>query len=374
MLAHLPPPLPPGATIGILGGGQLGRMLVLAAARLGYRACVFSPEACAPAAQVTNRVVIAAYDDKPALARFAAEADVVTYEFENIPFATATVVADRALVRPSPEVLAICQDRNREKAFLARIGAPVAENVPVTDAADLVTAVGRIGRPAVLKSARFGYDGKGQVRIDDTTDLTAAWADMRSASDTASGPAGILEAWVDFALEISVIVARSVSGETKAFVPVQNIHEHHILRRTIAPAPIAAPVAAAALDLAHGLARAIGLVGVLAIEMFVGRDGRLLVNELAPRPHNSGHWTIDACPTSQFEQCVRAITGLPLGPTAPFADAVMDNLLGAEADDWLKIAAEPGARLHLYGKDSTRPGRKMGHVTRLTAHRRTDQG
>jgi len=366
MPMQLPPPLPPGATIGILGGGQLGRMLVLAAARLGYRTIVFSPEANAPAAQVTNSTIIAAYDDERALARFAAETDVVTYEFENIPFATAAAVADRALVRPSPEVLAICQDRNREKAFLARVGVPVTANIPIADAADLVAAVGQIGRPAVLKSARFGYDGKGQVRIDDTTDLAGAWAELQSAVGTGSGPAGILEAWVDFALEISVIVARSVHGETKAFVPVQNIHEHHILRRTIAPAPIAAPVAAAALDLAHAIARGMGLIGVMAIEMFVGHDGRLLVNELAPRPHNSGHWTIDACPTSQFEQCVRAITGLPLGSTAPFASAVMDNLLGAEADDWLRIAAEPGARLHLYGKDSIRPGRKMGHVTRLT--------
>ena len=374
MPMQLPPPLPPGATIGILGGGQLGRMLVLAGARLGYRACVFSPEADAPAAQVTNRAIVAAYDDAQALARFAAATDVVTYEFENVPYATAAAVAERALVRPSPDVLAICQDRNREKAFLARIGAPVATNIPVADAADLVTAAQHIGRPAVLKSARFGYDGKGQVRIDTTTDLAGAWAELQSAAGAGSGPAGILEAWIDFALEISVIVARSVRGETKAFVPVQNIHEHHILKRTIAPAPIAAPVAAAALDLAHGIAHALGLVGVLAIEMFVGRDGRLLVNELAPRPHNSGHWTIDACPTSQFEQCVRAITGLPLGSTAPFGSAVMDNLLGAEASDWLKIAAEPGARLHLYGKDGIRPGRKMGHVTRLTARRGTDEG
>ncbi len=371
---QLPPPLPPGATIGILGGGQLGRMLVLAAARLGYHAFVFSPEANAPAAQVTNSTIIAAYDDERALARFAAETDVVTYEFENIPFATAAAVADRALVRPSPDVLAICQDRNREKAFLARIGAPVTANIPIADAADLVAAVGQIGRPAVLKSARFGYDGKGQVCIDDTTDLAGAWAELQSTVGTGSGPAGILEAWVDFALEISVIVARSVHGETKAFVPVQNIHEHHILKRTIAPAPIAAPVAAAALDLAHAIARAMGLIGVMAIEMFVGRDGRLLVNELAPRPHNSGHWTIDACPTSQFEQCVRAITGLPLGPTVPFAPAVMDNLLGAEASDWLRLAAEPGARLHLYGKDSIRPGRKMGHVTRLTARGAGEDG
>lgn len=374
MPLQLPPLLPPGATIGILGGGQLGRMLVLAAARLGYRCCVFSPEANAPAAQVTNSTIIAAYDDERALARFAAETDVVTYEFENIPFATAAAVADRALVRPSPDVLAICQDRNREKAFLARIGAPVTANIPIADAADLVAAVGQIGRPAVLKSARFGYDGKGQVRIDDTTDLAGAWAELQSTVGTGSGPAGILEAWVDFALEISVIVARSVHGETKAFVPVQNIHEHHILKRTIAPAPVAAPVAAAALDLAHAIARAMGLIGVMAIEMFVGRDGRLLVNELAPRPHNSGHWTIDACPTSQFEQCVRAITGLPLGPTVPFAPAVMDNLLGAEASDWLRLAAEPGARLHLYGKDSIRPGRKMGHVTRLTARAAGEDG
>ena len=363
MLAPSPPPLPPGATIGILGGGQLGRMLILAAARLGYRSCVFSPEKDSPAGQVTNRAIVAEYADKSALAAFAAQTDVVTYEFENVPFATAAFVAGRTPVRPSPEVLAICQDRNREKAFLARTGIPVAANLPITDTASLTAALAQIGRPAVLKSARFGYDGKGQVLISEGDDPPAAWAAMKAASD--SGPAGILEAWVDFALEISVIVARSAAGETATYVPVQNVHEHHILRRTIAPAPIAAPIAAAAEDIAQGIAQAIGLVGVLAIEMFVGRDGRLLVNELAPRPHNSGHWTIDACPTSQFEQCVRAITGLPLGPTTRFTDAVMENLLGAEADDWPRIAAEPGARLHLYGKDESRPGRKMGHVTRL---------
>ena len=359
--ADTPAPLAPGAVIGVLGGGQLGRMLTLAAARLGYRCHVYSPDDDAPAAQVTNRATVASYDDEPALAAFARACDVITYEFENIPSACTTFLAERACLRPSAFVLAICQDRLKEKDFLARIGAPVAPYAVVRDPAGLHAALTRIGRPAVLKTARLGYDGKGQTTIADGTDEAAAWA----ALDAEGGSVGVLEAFVDFTAEVSVIIARGADGSLAAFDPVQNIHENHILKRTLAPAPLPAAILDGADRLAREIACALDLVGVLAVEMFVHRDGRLLVNELAPRPHNSGHWTIDACACSQFEQCVRAIAGLPLGSTARFADAVMDNLLGDDAARWLALLAEPGARLHLYGKAEMRPGRKMGHVTRL---------
>jgi 5-(carboxyamino)imidazole ribonucleotide synthase len=356
-------PLPPGSVIGILGGGQLGRMLALAAAKLGYRCHVFSPEADGPATLVTDRATIAAYDDGAALAAFAAAVDVITYEFENVPAAAAYAVARHAPIRPTPDVLAICQDRIREKKFLTAVGAPTCRYRSLRSADDLVKALAELHPPAVLKSARFGYDGKGQVAIDAGTDPATAWAEMQGSAGDATG---ILETRVAFTMEISVIVARADSGATAAFVPVQNIHEQHILKRTIAPAPIPAGLADDATVLAGRIAEAIDLVGVLAVEMFVTRDGRLLVNELAPRPHNSGHWTIDACFTSQFEQSVRAICGLPLGTPERHSDAVMENLLGDEVARWQDILAEPALHLHLYGKTEIRPGRKMGHVTRLT--------
>lgn len=357
-------PLPPGSVIGVLGGGQLGRMLALAAARIGYRCHVFSPEDDAPAAQVTNRATVAAYDDEAALAAFARACDVITYEFENIPAACAAFLAARAPLRPSAGVLATCQDRVAEKDFLAGIGVPVAPYAAVADTAALDAALAWIGRPAVLKTARLGYDGKGQTTIGAATDPAAAWAVLQGAGGSGIG---VLEGFVDFAAEISVIVARGADGAIAAFEPVQNIHENHILRRTLAPAPLPADRLAEADRLAREIARALDLVGVLAVEMFVTGDGRVLVNELAPRPHNSGHWTIDACASSQFEQCVRAICGLPLGATARLADAVMENLLGTEVARWPELIAEPGARVHLYGKAEARPGRKMGHVTRLIA-------
>lgn len=354
-------PLPPGSVIGILGGGQLGRMLALAAARLGYRCHIFTPEDDAPAVQVTNRATIAGYDDQAALIAFARGCDVVTYEFENIPAAAAATVSEYAAERPSARILAICQDRVAEKSFLNGIDVPTTEFTVVADADELALRLNAFGRPAVLKTARLGYDGKGQVLIRAQTAETA-WAEMQAASADRSG---ILERWVDFTAEISVIIARSLSGATAAYIPVENVHEHHILKRTIAPARLPADLAARAVAIAERIAGAIGLVGILAVEMFVTRDGRLLVNELAPRPHNSGHWTIDACAVSQFEQCVRAITGLPLGSPERHSDAVMENLLGDEVLQWPTLAADPAARLHLYGKAEVREGRKMGHVTRL---------
>jgi 5-(carboxyamino)imidazole ribonucleotide synthase len=356
-------PLVPGSVIGILGGGQLGRMTALAAARFGYLCHVFTSDEDAPAAQVSRRVTFADWRDEDALSAFAADCDVVTYEFENIPSSAAAFVAERVALRPGADVLATCQDRVTEKRFLGAIGVPTATWMHAGDAAALGGAVAAIGTPAVLKSARLGYDGKGQVAIGPGADLAAAWAEMAASGEAA----GVVEAWVEFALEISVVVARSAAGSVAAYVPVENRHENHVLRRTIAPAPITTDVAARADHLARDIAEKLGLVGVLAVEMFVGVDGTVLVNELAPRPHNSGHWTIDACTVSQFEQCVRAIAGLPLGPTERHADAVMENLLGDEVECWREVACDPGARLHLYGKREVRPGRKMGHVTRLAA-------
>jgi 5-(carboxyamino)imidazole ribonucleotide synthase len=351
--------LPPGAVIGILGGGQLGRMTVLAAARLGYRCHVFAPEPDCPAAQVTNLATIAAYEDTDALTRFARAVDVITIEFENLPLGPVVELARAKPVRPAPEALAICQDRAKEKTFLHRIGAPTTRYWVVRDARDLARALEEHGGRAVLKTARFGYDGKGQLPVHSGADSGAAWQAL-------GAEAGVLEAWVDFAAELSVITARAADGEMVSYPPVQNHHEDHILARTIAPAPIAPELAAEAIALAERIATALEIVGLLAVEMFVTRDHRLLVNELAPRPHNSGHWTIDACAVSQFEQLVRAVCGLPLGAPAPFAGAVMDNLLGAAAGGWLDLLTEPGARVHLYGKREIRPGRKLGHVTRLS--------
>jgi 5-(carboxyamino)imidazole ribonucleotide synthase len=350
--------LAPGATIGILGGGQLGRMTALAAARLGYRCHVFAPEPDAPAMQVTNRATVAPYDDPAALARFAGAVDVVTIEFENLPLAPLIELARARPMRPAPEVLAICQDRVKEKAFLRGIDVPLARHWIVRDARELALALLEHGGRAVLKTARLGYDGKGQSALEPDADVDAAWAGLGSEI-------GVLEARVDFEREISVITARAEGGARATYPPVENQHREHILARTIAPAVLAPELAAAARALAERIAAALGVVGLLAVEMFVTRDGGLLVNELAPRPHNSGHWTIDACAVSQFEQLVRAVCGLPLGAPEPFADAVMDNLLGAAVETWPQLLAEPGARVHLYGKREVRPGRKLGHVTRL---------
>jgi 5-(carboxyamino)imidazole ribonucleotide synthase len=352
-------PIPPGSTIGIMGSGQLGRMTALAAARLGYRCHVFSPEADSPAEHVAAATV-APYTDRAALKRFARDVDVVTFEFENVPHDCVKLLSERVCVRPSWECLHISQDRLREKNYMASIGVPTAACAEVTSANALTRAAANLGRPAVLKTTRLGYDGKGQVMVKADTDPQAAWAEM-------GAEVGILESFIDFEREISVIVARTPDGQSVAFDPVENRHVNHILDTTIAPAPISAALAQEAVDIAGRIAQSMDLIGLLAAEMFVTRLSGILVNEIAPRPHNSGHWTIDACVTSQFEQFVRAICGLPLGSPERHSDAVMKNLIGTDVEDWREHLSDGGAKVHLYGKAETRSGRKMGHVTRLFA-------
>jgi 5-(carboxyamino)imidazole ribonucleotide synthase len=303
---------------------------------------------------VTPLATVAAYDDLAALARFAAAVDVVTFEFENVPADTVAALAARKTVHPRAEILAICQDRLKEKDFLRAEGVATTRYARVASARDLAA----IAPPAILKTARWGYDGKGQAAIAPGDDPAEAWARLGKAE-------AILEARVDFQCEISVIVARGGDGAMASYPAVENRHVDHILDTTIAPAAIAPALAAEADRVAHHVAERLDLVGVLAVEMFVTKDGALLVNELAPRPHNSGHWTIDACASSQFEQLARAVCGLPLGSTERHSDAVVKNLIGAEIEGWREALDDPAARLHLYGKNVARPGRKMGHVTRL---------
>jgi len=352
------PMLPPGSTIGILGGGQLGRMTAMAAARLGYRTHVFANEPDAPAAQVSAAATVAAFADAAAVARFAAAVDVATCEFENVPAAAMRRVAAKRPLLPRPEIVEIAQDRLREKNFLRSIGVATAEYREVASPDALAEAMREVGCPAVLKTVRLGYDGKGQVLLAADSDPADAWRRMGAT-------VGILESFVDFRCEVSVILARGGDGEIAAYPPVENRHVNHILHRTSAPARLAPEVAAAATAIARHIAERLELVGVLAVEMFVTQSEAILVNELAPRPHNSGHWTIDACLTSQFEQLVRAICGLPLGATEHHSDAVMTNLIGREVEGWRAVLDDPRARLHLYGKSKIRPGRKMGHITRL---------
>jgi 5-(carboxyamino)imidazole ribonucleotide synthase len=350
--------LPPGGTIGILGGGQLGRMTAMAAARLGYRTHIFVSEADAPAVQVSSAATIAPFGDARAVARFAAAIDIATFEFENIPAGLARRISGKRPVLPRPEILEITQERLREKDFLREVGIATTDYRAVRDPDALAGAMRELGLPAVLKTVRFGYDGKGQVLVTAETAPEEAWRRM-------GGPVGILEGFVDFRCEVSVIVARGQDGSLAVYPPVENRHVDHILDTTIAPAQLPAETAAEAERIARHVAERLDLVGVLAVEMFVTRSGALLVNELAPRPHNSGHWTIDACATSQFEQLVRAICGLPLGSTERHADAVMTNLIGKDVGRWREALDDPQAKLHLYGKSKTRPGRKMGHITRL---------
>ncbi len=353
----------PGSAIGILGGGQLGRMTVEAASRLGYRCRIYCPEKDAPAREIAAGCIVAAYDDRAALEEFARSVDVVTFEFENVPSATGEILAAIKPTRPAPSVLHIAQERLREKRFLREIGVPVTKFAAIARREELDDAAAAIGLPAILKSASFGYDGKGQSRIDGPADFDAAWENAMGQSGL--GRQAILEGLVDFALEISVVIARGLDGGMRAYVPVENRHRDHILSETIAPAKIAPEIAGRATQVAERVVEKIGLVGLMGVEMFVTRDGSVLVNELAPRPHNSGHWTMDACVTGQFEQFVRAICGLPLGSPERHSDAVMQNLLGDGARRWAEILAEPGAKLHLYGKCQARPRRKMGHVNRL---------
>jgi 5-(carboxyamino)imidazole ribonucleotide synthase len=357
------PALPPGAVIGILGGGQLGRMAAMAAASLGYRCHIYCPEADPPAAEVSAFFTQAAYDDEEALTRFAEGVDVVTYEFENITLVGVEFLAQKVTLRPNTKALRICQNRVREKTFCREVGVPTADFAALNRADELPDAFARISAPALLKTVEMGYDGKGQARLSADSDLAEAW-------NIACGHAGqnscILEAFVDFACEVSVIVARSQDGALRSFPVVENEHRDQILYRTTAPASVAPELAQEAQDIAEKLAAAMDLIGLLAVEMFVTRDNRVLVNEMAPRPHNSGHWTIDACITSQFEQFIRAVAGLPLGDPSPLCPAVMTNLLGPEAlEAQGYLAEDPCAKLHLYGKREAKPGRKMGHVTQL---------
>ncbi|MGO1118485.1 5-(carboxyamino)imidazole ribonucleotide synthase [Rhodovibrionaceae bacterium A322] len=356
-------PLPPGSVIGILGGGQLGRMAALAAANLGYRSHIFCPGDGEPASQVTDLVTVASYDDEKALTAFARQVDVVTFEFENVPSRCGEILSQHVAVRPDPKVLHICQNRLREKDFLASIDVPTTRYAEVGDPEALARAVRDIGAPSVLKSAEFGYDGKGQVMIKPDSDLDAAWATMAGHAPNVKG---ILEGFVDFNMEISVVIARGLDGSMANYVPVENQHKNHILDLTIAPARISSRAADRAEGIARHIAEALDLVGLIGVEMFVTPDEDVLVNELAPRPHNSGHWTMDACTTSQFEQFIRAVAGLPLGTAERHSDAVMKNLIGDEAHDWQDILSDAGAKLHLYGKAEARPGRKMGHVNRMT--------
>jgi 5-(carboxyamino)imidazole ribonucleotide synthase len=350
--------LPPNATIGIVGGGQLGRMSALAAARLGYRCHILTPEPDSPAAQVSAGVTLGDFEDPHALRAFAAAVDVITFEFENVSAEGLDLLASLKPVRPSPTVLRISQDRVLEKSTLNAAGVPTAPWCEITTAADLDAAIAALGLPAILKTTRLGYDGKGQA-------LLRTRADAAAFGELDPKPL-VLEGFVDFACEISVIVARGLDGHIVAFDTVENRHRDHILDLTLAPARIAPSVDAAAQAMARRVAEAIDLVGLLAVEMFVTADGRVLVNEIAPRPHNSGHWTIDACPVSQFEMHIRAVAGLPLPDALRHSDAVMKNLVGPEETAlWPEIVASPGLIGHLYGKAEARPGRKMGHVTRL---------
>lgn len=353
--------LPP-STVGVVGGGQLGRMFGLAARRLGYGFHVFDPQPGGPAGQIAGREFAASYWDVVALREFAATCAVVTFEFENIPVEALEELAATAPVLPDPAVLHICQNRAREKAFLTAAGFPCAPYELVDGPESLTAAVGRLGTPAVLKTADFGYDGKGQAKLGPDRDLAAAWRAL-------GAPLGVLEGWVDFACELSVICARTRNGEVRAFPPAENIHTRHILDLSIVPARIDPALQAQAVEIASALTAELKVVGLLAVEFFLTRSGRLLVNELAPRTHNSGHWTLDACATSQFEQQLRAVCGLPLGATDILRPAAMANILGevwaGGPPRWDRILADPSARLHLYGKAEARPGRKMGHFTVL---------
>ena len=352
-------PLPPNATIGLVGGGQLGRMSALAAARLGYRCHILTRETGSPASQVSAAVTISDYHEPAGLREFAAAVDVISFEFENVSAEGLDLLASLKPVRPSPAILRTSQDRVLEKAFLNGAGVPTAPWAPVEDLDGLRAAVERIGLPAVLKTTRLGYDGKGQAMLRGTADVADAFAAL-------SPKPLILEGFIDFSQEISVVAARGEDGAYSAFDTVGNRHRDHILDITLAPARIPEAVHRQAQAIARRIADALDLVGLLAVEMFVDAEGRVLVNEIAPRPHNSGHWTIDACPASQFEMHVRAIAGLPLPPANRHSDAVMKNLIGPEdAALWPAILATPGLIPHLYGKTEARPGRKMGHVTRL---------
>ena len=376
----LPRPLPPGSTIGILGSGQLGRMLAQAAARLGLKCHIYA-DAPGPAFDVAAETTVARYEDQAALAAFATSISAATFEFENIPVQTVEFLSKTVPVRPGAKALACTQDRMAEKRLARELGAMTAAFGSVDSYEGLMQRIAEIGTPSILKTRRFGYDGKGQARIMSLADVRSAWEAMRDQ------PA-ILEGFVQFQSEVSVVAVRGVDGEFRAYDVTENSHREGILRTSIAPAGIAVSAASQAVDIARQMAERLDYVGVFAVEFFavdlarqedrssptpvqLGRTGGnaqvMYVNEMAPRVHNSGHWTMDACACSQFENHMRAVAGWPLGSTARHSDAVMTNLIGADYNDWASLAAEPGACLHLYGKHEARAARKMGHVNRLTA-------
>jgi 5-(carboxyamino)imidazole ribonucleotide synthase len=350
--------LPPGSTIGILGGGQLARMLALAAARLGLNSHIFAPEADSPAFQVSAEFTIAAYDDEAALAKFAASVQAVTYEFENVPSATVEFLENLIPVRPSSKALSVAQDRKAEKMLAREMGAITAQFVSVNSLEDLHRAAERIGYPSILKTKRMGYDGKGQAKLFTAADIGPAWEVMKNQPS-------ILEGFVNFRLEMSVICVRASDGAFAAYEPTENVHKNHILYTSTVPANIDDMLAAEAIFVAQRMAETLEYVGVMAVEFFVGEDV-IYVNEIAPRVHNSGHWTQDGCVISQFEQHMRAVAGWPLGATTRHSDVIMTNLLGDEVNQWRELSAQAGVGVHLYGKAEVRSGRKMGHFNRIT--------
>jgi 5-(carboxyamino)imidazole ribonucleotide synthase len=357
-------PILPGAAIGVLGSGQLGRMFAIAARRMGYRVHTFSPDQDTPTGQIADVEVVAAYDDLDAVENFARSVAVVTFEFENVPAPTAAAANRCAPVRPDGAILHTTQQRIREKRFLTKAGLPITPYREVHSLADLHQALHELGYPAVLKTAAFGYDGKGQFKIDSVEQAGQAWAAVREQES-------VLEAFIDLQCEISVVAARGDNGQFVHYGAIENQHSRHILDLSIAPARVPTEISSRAVEMARAVLHQLGVVGVLCVEFFVTRDGRLLINELAPRPHNSGHLTVDACVTSQFEQQLRAVCGLPLGSSAMHRPAAMANLLGdiwsnANGEpNWPAACAFPDVKLHLYGKLEPRPGRKMGHLTAL---------
>jgi 5-(carboxyamino)imidazole ribonucleotide synthase len=357
-------PIPPGSAIGVLGSGQLGRMFAIAARRMGYRVHTFSPDEDTPTGQVADVEIDAPYEDLDAVCRFASAVSVVTFEFENVPAATAAAAAKCAPVRPSGHILHTTQHRLREKTFLSQSGLPLTPFRRVCGLPQLAEAAQELGLPAILKTADFGYDGKGQFRITNPSDFEAAW---RAVGEREA----VLEAFVDFDCEISVVAARTLTGDFMHYGAIENHHSSGILDISIAPARVPAAMAREAIEIARTVLERLGVVGVLCVEFFVCRDGRLLINELAPRPHNSGHFTFDANLTSQFEQQLRAVCGFPLGATTQLIPAAMANLLGdlwSDGEpDWASATSVSDVKLHLYGKSSARPGRKMGHLTALSA-------
>ena len=354
----------PGSIVGVLGSGQLGRMFAIAARRMGYRVHTYSPDADTPTGQVADLEIQGAYEDLDAVEAFAKNVKVVTFEFENVPFATTVAAEKHAPVRPAGSVLHTSQQRLREKGFLRNAGLPVANFFAVRTLADLEAGIGRVGLPCVLKTASFGYDGKGQSKIETIEQAADAWKSI-------AGHEAIVEAWVDFEKEVSVVAARGMDGSFAHWGVIENDHHHHILDISTAPAIVTPAVEKRAIELARTVLEQLQVVGVLCIEMFLTRRGELLINELAPRPHNSGHLTFDASVTSQFEQQLRAVCGLPLGSTELLHPSAMANLLGdlwSEGEPgWAAALAIPDVKLHLYGKIEPRRGRKMGHLTALAA-------